>query len=434
MTARLKKTITCLQIAMAAIFILYALFYKLGNLPYRIWDESRLITSAYEMQKGGSLIVTTINGAPDMWNTKPPLMIWAQAASIKLLGLSEFSSRFPAAFCALLTILLVAYFIRYVTKNNWASLLSVIVLSTSVGFIGFHCARNGDYDSMLTFFTTAYLVCLFMYTEHDGPKRNRYLLLFFVFLTGAVLTKGIAGMLFAPVLALYIIFRKQLISTLTNKYFYVGTLAFAACIVGYYLLREHYNPGYLQAVYENELGGRFSTVNEGHEGPWHFYWDAIRWRSFGEWYWVLPSAIVALFFMGSNIKRRAMAFSLFAAILFIVIISSSATKLEWYSMPAYPLFAIVAGLLFNQLANVAALLPKINRTWAIVLLITIFSVQPTWNLYNYIKRNYDDLEQDSFYSTAYYFKDIMKGNKELKKETTFLYSSYSLQFYFMLMQ
>jgi len=59
-----------------------------------------------------------------MWNTKPPLMIWCQVISMKLLGINEWAIRLPSALAALFTcaiIMLIA--VRYV-KNFWFGFIS----------------------------------------------------------------------------------------------------------------------------------------------------------------------------------------------------------------------------------------------------------------------------------------------------------------------
>jgi len=56
--------------------VYFPLFLHLENLPLRIWDEARLAVSAYEMSHNGNYIVVHFDGKPEMWSTKPPLMIW----------------------------------------------------------------------------------------------------------------------------------------------------------------------------------------------------------------------------------------------------------------------------------------------------------------------------------------------------------------------
>lgn len=422
-----RKYIYLVQLSVVLIFIAYTQFYKLSALPYRLWDETRLTHNAYEMAHADNVIVTHVHGQPDMWNTKPPLMIWAMAICIKLNGLNELSARMPAAICAALTILLVFFFVRRITQNNWAALLAAIILSTSQGYIGYHGSRYAEFDSMLTLFTTLYVISFFLYVEAQGPKRNSFLLLFFASLTLAVLTKSIAGLLFTPALFIYIIIRGQLLSTLSNKTFYIGALGFIVFVGGYYLLREHYNPGYLQAVADNELFGRFNAVNENHSGPWHYYWDEIRARGFSNWYWILPTLIAVVLLMSKSVERRASVFILLCAILFTVVISLSATKLAWYSLPAYPLMAILGGILFSTLSKlIAQLVPSLSRTAVILILIVVFSIQPVSQAYYHVKYLQDDLSADIAYAPSYYLRSAVRGEKNLNK-VVLLFNEYMPQ-------
>ena len=73
------------------------LFIHLDVLPFRLWDESRLASNAYEMHRNGNLIVTYYEGQPEMWNTKPPLAIWMQLIFIKILGFNELAVNRAAA-------------------------------------------------------------------------------------------------------------------------------------------------------------------------------------------------------------------------------------------------------------------------------------------------------------------------------------------------
>lgn len=407
-------------------FVLYFQFYHLSSLPYRIWDEARLATSAYEMSKTGNLIVTTVNFQPDLWNTKPPLMIWAQAACIKLHGLTEFSVRFPAVLSASLTAILLFVFVTAISGNGWAGLLSGIILCTARGYIGYHGTRYGEFDSMLTFFTTAYLLLFFLYTETKGDKSNRYLLLFFAALAGGVLTKSIAALLFAPALLIYLIVEQKFWETVTNKYFYVGLAGFIAVVFGYYFLREHYNPGYLQAVYENELGGRFLKTNEEHTGPADYYLTLYQTERFSSWIWGLYAAAGLFIFNFSKKLFRLSLYSLLCAAIFITVISLSKTKLSWYDLPTYPLFAIIISLLILQLSEIASgIFSFLNKKTAFLLLLILFSAKPTYEAFQMIRYTADSPD-DNMYAFSNFLRDALWNNKDLK-DYKYISNSYDLQ-------
>ncbi len=424
----MKRMERIVQILILLFFIYYSQFYKLGSLAYRIWDEARLATSAYEMTKTGNLLVTTVNYQPDMWSTKPPMMIWAQAVCIKLHGLNEYSTRFPSAVSAMLTIFVVFFFVLYLTKNGWAALVSGLVLCTAQGYIGYHGTRYGEYDSMLTLFTTSYLLAFYLYTEeHAEDRKNKWLLLFFAALILAVLTKGIAALLFAPALFLYTIFRKQLLETLSNKCFYLGAISFLAVVFGYYMVREHYNAGYLNAVVDNELGGRFLREIEEHQAPPGFYYNNLKWERFGNWFWLLPTGLVLAFLNTNHTRLRTTLYAFLCASLFLVILSISKTKLWWYDLPTYSLFAIIIGLTVLQLGYfISILLPFMKKKIVFFSICVIACAQPVYEVFQFIRYSGDDLNKDSFYAASYYLRDVISDKKDLSG-VVYFYHGYALQ-------
>ena len=80
----MKKIEPFIKYIVLALLVYVPIFGHLNTLPIRIWDESRLATNAYEMLKNGNFIVTYFDGKPDMWNTKPPLLIWLDVLFMKI--------------------------------------------------------------------------------------------------------------------------------------------------------------------------------------------------------------------------------------------------------------------------------------------------------------------------------------------------------------
>lgn len=58
------------------------LFYNLDGLVLRVWDESRNAVNATEMLANKNLLIRQYDGSPDMWEAKPPLLIWLQSTGI----------------------------------------------------------------------------------------------------------------------------------------------------------------------------------------------------------------------------------------------------------------------------------------------------------------------------------------------------------------
>src|SRR5688572_23065002 len=88
-----------------ALLIYMPVFGNLNTLPIREWDEARIAINACEMYHDGDFIVTHFEEEPDMWNTKPPLLIWLQVFLMKTIGINELAVRLPSAFAAFFTCL-----------------------------------------------------------------------------------------------------------------------------------------------------------------------------------------------------------------------------------------------------------------------------------------------------------------------------------------
>jgi 4-amino-4-deoxy-L-arabinose transferase-like glycosyltransferase len=222
-------------------------------------------------------------------------------------------------------------------RYGFAAGLVLIVLP---GYVGFHASRTADYDALLSLGTTGAFLSLWLAAERD----SRYLLLTWFFLTLAVLTKGIAGLLIAPGLACIALLRYRAIPWLQTRWFWLGFVFFVFVILAYYLGRDSLQPGYLEAVWNNELGGRFAQTNEGHDHPWYYYLGVlVRHVGFGGGFLLLFGVVLAVK-AGSDRVRLAARDALIAALFLGVVLSSSQSKLDWYLVPMHPLLALAAGL------------------------------------------------------------------------------------------
>lgn len=337
----------CVLIIITLVLCYFPLFLHLGSLPIRIWDEARLAINAIEMLQNHNFIVTYHENSPDMWNTKPPLLIWIQALFIKAFGVDEISVRLPSAIAALFTCIVLYQFSRKYLKNYLFGIISVLVLITSQGYVHYHGTRTGDYDSLLTLFTTLFCLHYFLYFQYNHLK---YLYLFFLSLTLSVLTKGIQPLIFIPALFIYSILNFKIFKELLkNRHLYFNITIFFIITIGYYLWRDALNPGYLKTVFTNEIGGRYLETLEFHKHPFNYYFDNIVTWKFSYWLVALISGIfIGLFSVDDKIRKLTF-FCLIITIAYLLIISNSNTKLEWYDLPLYPFFAILSAVAINYL-------------------------------------------------------------------------------------
>lgn len=394
---------------------MFPLFAFLGTMPIRLWDESRLAINSFEMLKSGNWLVLTFKGEPDLWNAKPPLMIWLQVLSMKVLGINEWAIRLPSALAALVTCLGIFWFFAVKYKNTLLSLLIIFVLMTCHGYIRIHGVRNGDFDSLLVMFTTLYCLFYFLYIEEDKTK---YLYSFICLLIGAALTKGIAGLIFLPALLIYTVLNKRTATVLINRHFYIGIALFLFFVGGYYLLREHYNPGYIAAMVDNEITGRYTSEEGGNRNSEvSFYWWFFTNDSFRDWFKIFFVGAFLGIFSKDFFLRKITIYSLLTSIFYFVVVSAGKCKNEWYDMACYPLFCIVTGVgLFIIIMFLSK--AETKRKWLGLLLpvvfITLVSIQSVSNMTEKIIEKYGDINSNINRDITIYLKSVFHEQRENK--------------------
>jgi len=378
------------------------IFLYLGSLTIRLWDESRLAANACEMLNSGNFITTTFNGTPDMWNTKPPLMIWLQVFSMKIFGVNEWAVRFPSAMAAFITCIVLLFFsIRYL-KNFWFGFVWALVLVTTSGYIEIHAARTGDYDALLTLFLTSAGFSFYIFLENVKP---RYLYLFFISMIFAVLTKSAAALLILPGLFIYTIIKKKFLFLLKNKHLYFGLIIFLVCSCAYYFLREMDSPGYINAILNNEYGKRFFSTIEEHRHSFWFYFEYLFSYKFIIWVFFIPYGIyVGIKSKDLKIKNLTL-FASLTVLSFFLVISSAQTKLTWYAVPMYPFLSLFVGLFIFHIFTL--LIEKFSgKLYHCFFLILIF-LAPYTIILSKIVRQKQPVWQKEENGVCYYLKDML---------------------------
>ena len=410
---------TVLLFAGLMLLVYFPLFLHLDYLPIRLWDESILGMNAIEMSHNHHYLVTYFNGHPEMANTKPPLMIWCIVLFIKVMGFSELSLRLPAALAGLALCIFLFWAVRRYTGSAMFGFLVVCILITCRGYIRNHVTRTGEYDSMLVLFSTISSFYLFLAVDAiDKQKRSKYLLLFFVMLTLAVLTKGVACLMLMPGLFIYTLLRKKVLVFLNDRSFYAGLGVFIVFGFGYYFLRERFNPGYLKAIWENELGGRFANVNEGHAGPFFAYLNEIITWHFVNYYILFPVAIlVGLGFSESRI-RRLVWFAIVTGLSFLFFISVAQTKLAHYDAPLFPYLAIITASLLYALYTAVTAAWKLRWTFftgslAAFVIVLALLVKPYSDIIATVYFPKGDPWEEGFSNSCVFFQAVVRDKEKL---------------------
>jgi len=322
------------------------MFVDLRTIPIVLWDESRLAVNALEMSRSGFGLVTTYDFQPDLWNTKPPLLIWLMSACVRLFGPGELAVRLPSMAASIGTLAVVMAFTRRMTGSAWAGALATGLLALSPAFFGEHGARTGDYDALLCFFTTSYL-CVLFFALHRAPPAGRRLVLAGALVAAAVLTKSVAGLVPGAGFALYLLVAKRFgrvfASPRTIAYAVAAAMVAAVPVAAFYLLREAAAPGYLAAVWYNDVSGRFMTALDQHHGPpWYYLRLCFGFGLFSAGPLVVFVPFALRFATGKT--RQALLFALCAAAGVIGVVSLSSTKLPQYVLTAVPFLAVATAI------------------------------------------------------------------------------------------
>jgi 4-amino-4-deoxy-L-arabinose transferase-like glycosyltransferase len=324
----------------------------IGTRPIVLWDESRVVSNALEMSRTGFSLVTTYGFKPDLWNTKPPLLIWLIAACVQLFGATEWAVRIPSLLAAIATVAMVMGFSWRLTRNRFIALCAPILLVLSPGYFGFHAGQSADYEMLLCFFTTGYVLLLFEALHRPRPKAP-LVLACALMISGACLTKGVAGVLPGVGVALYVVARGRWPRLFKTPWYTLGAVMVIALVGGYYVLRERVAPGYWAAVMTEELGGRYLRGMKSHiQSPFYY----LRWTF--SLFSVGPALVLLPFALAFRWPRtRASAFLTyggFVCIAMLAILSISQTKIFWYMAPTYPVLSIMVAIVGERVLRLPA--------------------------------------------------------------------------------
>jgi 4-amino-4-deoxy-L-arabinose transferase-like glycosyltransferase len=346
----LSKTQKTIIISLFLIICAFPIFYKLDKIPMFRWDESLYAHCAFELAYTGKSLEKWDNyflTDKPLYVSKPPMVIWLQAGFMKIFGYdSLLALRLHSALAGVFTILLLIYFAQSEFKSLSLGLFSGLVLITTHGYLYFHTVRTGDMDGLLIFFTTLMVFSFFKYLKYfdDRKARNRNLLFFTIALIGGVLTKTVAAFFFAPGLLIYAIYKKRLVHILRLRSTYLAIASFVLVIGGYYFIKEMITPGILKHLWEHDLGGRFMTTVHWAGHPFYFYIRYLFTYAHAPWIFFMPLSILLFFLIKNKDIKEFFIFSFICIITYLIIISSSHTKITWYMAQIYPLLSIIAGV------------------------------------------------------------------------------------------
>jgi 4-amino-4-deoxy-L-arabinose transferase-like glycosyltransferase len=370
----------------ALLFVGCVLFHVAGTwtLPLIDRDEPRFAEASREMIERSDYIVPRFNNQVRL--DKPPLTYWAQTASYRVFGQNDFAARLPSTIAAaLIALSLLGWGLRIggAGVGWWAAIIFTLSLQT------FLHAKAAVADVWLVLFVTlAHWAGYELLRDRLSPpadqianiklQTSRWWWIFYLSLAFAFLAKGPIGWI-------------PLLTVLSTKFFWVepklnsrfrflaGSLLMLTIVAlwGIPALIQTHGEFFIVGIGRNVVGRSFATM-EGHGA-----------NSLGMYLLLLPFYFITVFasffpwsikipFLTARLWQRRDKIDIYLlagiAIIF-VIFTFVTTKLPHYTLPAFPLLALLLARALLA-TNATAFLRNCATVSAAVYLIIALVVPP----------------------------------------------------------
>ncbi|MGB3080548.1 MAG: glycosyltransferase family 39 protein [Saprospiraceae bacterium] len=347
-------------------------FYLLGSPAIYIWDEAVYANASLDMSQGHHWWV------PEQaaYNTKPPLVLWLQAISLKCFPWPEFAVRLPSALSVTGILIMLSMALKRWGFTQWTRIFVLVCFVGNEGFIRHHIGRTGDLDAVMSFFVFGYSLIV-LDAIHFNRWRKRHLILFFLMVIFSFYAKSIAGwMMLGPIGIIWIL--SPMRNVLWSKQFFLGGILSAVICMFYYVSRESIQPEFMRLAWHSEYLRMFSNVMPWHEHGFGYYFkNFVSLHTYTPWIFFLLAGIgYSLFILKSKSVNGHLLRWIIISLSYMLLISIPADKLEWYDAPVYPFFALILGTVSGHLAD------RIPNWWKITMLIPILFI--FWRKINFI--------------------------------------------------
>ena len=236
-------------------------------------SESRYAEIGRVMVVTGNWLTPQLAPGEPFWG-KPPLHVWATAASLAALGTSEFAARLPSWLGAL-ALLWLTHRAARALRGGAAAALACLVLASSL--LVYALAALVLLDLTLAVCTTAALAGWFLARREPERARGWYALAFLALGAGLLAKGPVAVALFLATLALACAMQRDWF-WLRGVPWAMGIALAAAVCVPWYLVAERATPGFLAYFFVNENFLRFLVAEygdrygHGHTLPYGTIW------------------------------------------------------------------------------------------------------------------------------------------------------------------
>lgn len=240
----------------------------LGAVHLFDWDEINFAEAAREMLVTKDYLRVQIDFLP-FWE-KPPLFIWLQALSMKVLGINELAARFPNALAGIATLCTLFYIGKYLKDERQGWIWVLLYLGSWLPHFYF---KTAIIDPIFNLFI--FLSFFQIYLSIQKEQKLKHYGWTGCFLGLAVLTKGPVAILIALLcLGVYLIYKRGW-GGLSFKSILWISLSAAICSGLWFLVDILKNGWWFTETFIEYQIRLFSTEDAGHRGPFFYHFIVL---------------------------------------------------------------------------------------------------------------------------------------------------------------
>ncbi|MCS7293258.1 MAG: glycosyltransferase family 39 protein [Gloeomargarita sp. SKYBB_i_bin120] len=328
---------------------LVAWLIRLDNVPLRDVDEGQVALVARDIFCTGNWLFPTRMGEPYL--NKPPLVHWLTAAAYHLGGITDWTTRLPAALLSALAVPGMYVLGWQVFGQEFAARWSALVFLTLLPVV-----RHGRL-AMLDGTVVTGLVWLLVATALTR-QQVRWSWVMGLLLGLLALTKGLIAVPLGVIALAFLLWDSP--QVLKKPRFWVGLVLGTLPGLSWFMLQLlHYGPVFIREHLVKQSLARTWEVVGGEPGPPWYYVQHLFFHSW-PWFFFWPLGLVNAW---RNRDESWAKLSLLGTGIFLGVISAMTTKITWYVMPVYPFFALTVGAYITQIWQCKVIWP---RWWAYV--------------------------------------------------------------------
>ena len=348
--------------------------------------DSIYLQIAREMLGRHDFVTPTIDGI--RFFDKPPLMYWLAAGSMKLFGAHDWAARLPLAL-GVLALLLSVYALgirlyRKVSPEGRADrggLYAALAVATAIGPYLYTRFYIPDIVIALWMTLSVHLFLMAMDRVDEGRSALWPSLGFGAVMALDVLTKGLIGAVFPVGFVLLYLAISRRMAALRKLHLLASSAVFVLIAAPWHVLAALRNPAitmpaglglparagwawfYLYNEHIARFLGRRIPHDYGQTPVWLFWLYALIWIL--PWGAFLPGAIAGIRrSLRGPVKDREAALTVTLWALIVLVFFTFSSRQEYYSLPALPALALMAGGLLARADATGGRIDVAARRWA----------------------------------------------------------------------